>query len=86
VTALTDHLHQVLARDPPAPDAALRAALDRMYRALPEYDEAARDAIVSILKAALTRLRAQPEDAPAAREQLWSASDDEIFAFIDTQL
>jgi hypothetical protein len=69
----------------------LAAQLDELERTLPDADPALRGRLIALLHSTLTRLEAVPAgpdgaDSLAVHEQLLTASDDEIFAFIDTQL
>nr|WP_033438928.1 type I polyketide synthase [Saccharothrix sp. NRRL B-16314] len=85
VTALAAHLHRTLAPAPPSPDDTLRETLDRVQRALPDHGEPMRAKVIAILHSTLARLGA--DDGPdGVRDRLSSASDDEIFAFIDSRL
>ncbi|MBC6447375.1 type I polyketide synthase [Actinokineospora xionganensis] len=86
VAGLADYLHRTLAPAAPSPEDALRATLDEVRRTLSEEDEGGRTKIVAILHSALARLGAGHNGAPGVQEKIHSASDDEIFAFIDTQL
>jgi hypothetical protein len=53
---------------------------------LPDHDEDTRSKLIAILNSTLTRLGAAPAGANGMHEKIRSASDDEIFAFIDNQL
>jgi acyl carrier protein len=86
VTALADHLHRTLAPAAPSPEELLRTTLDQVQRMLPEDDQAARGKLIAILNSTLTRLGAGQNGSNGVQEKLRSASDDEIFAFIDNQL
>ncbi|NUR25337.1 MAG: hypothetical protein HOV83_05725, partial [Catenulispora sp.] len=86
VAELADFLHARLAPAPPAPDDILRAALEQVRRSLataPE-DDAARARVTALLHAALGRL--DPAAGGTDGTVLDSVSDDELFAFIDSQL
>jgi KS-AT-KR-ACP domain-containing polyene macrolide polyketide synthase/pimaricinolide synthase PimS2/candicidin polyketide synthase FscD len=79
------YLHRTLAPTPTSPDEALRSTVDDVRRALAGHDDAMRLKVVTILRSTLAQL----DNASAETEDdihLNSASDDEIFAFIDTQL
>jgi acyl transferase domain-containing protein len=96
VTLLARHLHEELA--PPAPDgpdgaaaeALLRDTLDRLGPWLAGAEPAQRDRVAATLREALERVGGHPPTGPApadpAAAGLDLASDEEIFAFIDTQL
>jgi len=86
VAVLADYLYRTLAPAPPSPEETLRAALDEVQRLLPDQDDAARGRIVALLHSTAGRLEATPNGSSGVHEQLRSASDDEIFAFIDNQL
>jgi NAD(P)-dependent dehydrogenase (short-subunit alcohol dehydrogenase family) len=95
VTSLLDHLMRTLAPRTASAEDTLRANLDELERTLPDSDEATRSKLIAILHSTLGRLEAisdgQPQPADGqpqldVHEQIRSASDDEIFAFIDTQL
>jgi acyl carrier protein len=83
VAALAEHLLRTLAPAAPSPEDALRAALDGMQQALTGHDEATRAKIAAILHSTLARLEVAPADTPGLHEEIRSASDEEIFAFID---
>ncbi|MFL6110568.1 MAG: SDR family NAD(P)-dependent oxidoreductase, partial [Catenulispora sp.] len=86
VAGLAEYLHARLAPAPPAPDDVLRTALDQVRRALAaDPDDAARSRVTALLHAALGRLDPAAGDG-AGRPVLDAASDDELFAFIDSQL
>jgi acyl carrier protein len=86
VTALAEHLHRTLAPAAPSPEDTLRASLEQVRQMVPEHDENTRSKIIAILHSTLARLGAGPNGSNGVQEKLRSASDDEIFAFIDTQL
>jgi acyl carrier protein len=86
VSVLADHLYRTLAPAPPSPEETLRAALDEVQRVLPAHDDATRGRIAALLHSAGVRLESAPNGSSGVHEQLRSASDDEIFAFIDNQL
>jgi polyketide synthase 7 len=91
VTALAGHLHRVLAPPPPAAEDTLRTALDQVQQAWPEPDDTTRRKITAILHSALARwdtsARTAPDDPDQiSADKISSASDDEIFAFIDNEL
>ena len=83
VVALAEHLLRTLAPAAPSPEEALRAALDGMQQALTGHDDATRAKIAAILHSTLARLEVAPADTPGLHEEIRSASDEEIFAFID---
>jgi acyl transferase domain-containing protein/acyl carrier protein len=91
VTALTEFVHQTLAPAPPPPDEALQASIDQIAAALAEHDEVTRGRVIAVLNGALARLTGDADASSGAasagvQAALSDASDDEIFAFIDTQL
>ncbi|MFL6161134.1 MAG: type I polyketide synthase [Jatrophihabitantaceae bacterium] len=86
VASLAEFIYQTVAPAPRPPDEALQASLDEIELALAEHDEAARDRVIAVLNSALARLASDAEALVGARASLSDASDDEIFAFIDTQL
>ena len=88
VNALADFLHGKLAPAAPSPDDTLRAALDEMQRSLAGSDDAMRAKVTAILHSALNRLGSGGEGTEAAPDKIAmdAASDDELFAFIDSQL
>jgi len=86
VTALSEFVHRTLAPAPPPPDEALQAGIDRIEGALAEHDEATRARVVAVLHSALARLEGDADSSAGVQAALSDASDDEIFAFIDTQL
>jgi acyl carrier protein len=93
VTALLDHLMRTLAPRVASAEDTLRANLDELERTLPDSDQATRGKLIALLHSTLARLEAVPDGQEqlagqqlGVQEQLESASDDEIFAFIDTQL
>ncbi|HEU5271686.1 MAG TPA: beta-ketoacyl reductase, partial [Jatrophihabitans sp.] len=86
VSALSEYVHQTLAPAPPLPDEALQASIDQIELALTGHDEAVRGRVVAVLHSALARLESDAEASAGVQAVLSDASDDEIFAFIDTQL
>jgi acyl carrier protein len=88
VTALLDHLMRTLAPAAACPEDGLAAQLDELERTLPDADPALRGKLIALLHSTLARLEAVPDGADQldVHEQILTASDDEIFAFIDTQL
>jgi len=86
VTALARHLHRTLAPAAPSPEEALRASLEQVQRTLPDHDEVARAKVIALLNSTLARLGAASAAPEGLQDQIDAASDDEIFAFIDTQL
>lgn len=85
-TALAEHLLRTLAPAPPSPEENLRAALDAVQHALTGQDDATRGKIAAILHSTLARWELPPAETPGLQEEIGSASDEEIFAFIDNQL
>jgi hypothetical protein len=86
VTMLAEYLHHSLAPAAPSPEDTLRASLEQVQRMLPDDDEDTRTKLIAILQSTLTRLGAAPNGSSGVQEKIESASDDEIFAFIDNQL
>uniref|UniRef100_UPI0035E438D6 SDR family NAD(P)-dependent oxidoreductase n=1 Tax=Actinokineospora xionganensis TaxID=2684470 RepID=UPI0035E438D6 len=85
VTALAEHLHRVIAPAPPSAEDTLRNTLEQVQRML-DADESARPKVIALLHGTLARLGAGPESGDGVRDKIRSATDDEIFAFIDTEL
>ncbi|MEO6501009.1 MAG: type I polyketide synthase [Jatrophihabitantaceae bacterium] len=85
-TALAEHLLRTLAPAAPSPEENLRAALDAVQQALTGQDDATRGKIAAILHSTLARWELAPAETPGLQEEIRSASDEEIFAFIDNQL
>jgi acyl transferase domain-containing protein/acyl carrier protein len=94
VAALAEHLYLTLAPAAPTPEDTLRACLDQLAGVLPE-DESVRAKLIAILSSTLTRWTAGAasgadggDDGPAVAvaAKVGSASDEEIFAFIDNDL
>jgi NAD(P)-dependent dehydrogenase (short-subunit alcohol dehydrogenase family)/acyl carrier protein len=92
VAALADHVRVSLVPAAPSAEDTLRAGLDRVGQMLPE-DEAARTRLIAILHSAVARWGAapasatgDPDPADAVVDKVNSASDEEIFAFIDNEL
>ncbi len=91
VAALADHLYRALAPAAPTAEGTLRACLDQLAGVLPE-DESARAKLIAILHGTLTRWAAGTasaagaDAAPAMAAKVGSASDEEIFSFIDNDL
>ncbi|HEU5269658.1 MAG TPA: beta-ketoacyl reductase, partial [Jatrophihabitans sp.] len=88
VTALLDHLMRTLAPRTASPEESLAVQLDGLER---QADPVVRGKLIALLHSTLARLEAGPGSPDGAEqldvhEQIQSASDDEIFAFIDTQL
>ncbi|MBB5873478.1 acyl transferase domain-containing protein/short-subunit dehydrogenase [Allocatelliglobosispora scoriae] len=86
VAGLSDFLFRTLVPAPQSPDEALRASLDQVALALPHHDDATRGKVIAILHSTLARLEAGPAGATTVQDRIRSASDDEIFAFIDNQI
>ncbi|HVK23832.1 MAG TPA: type I polyketide synthase [Actinokineospora sp.] len=80
VAILAEHLRVTLTPAAPCPATSLREALDRIPAA-DTLDDDARLAMADALRAALSQL-----DGTGAADMLGGASDEELFAFIDTQL
>ena len=91
MAALAGHLYQRLAPAAPAPEDTLRACLEQLDGVLPE-DESDRGRLIAILRSALARWSAgaapvaDGADGASAAAKVGSASDEEIFAFIDNDL
>ena len=83
ITALSGFLLDLLAPAAPEPADLLTEALDRLTGELLDAVPDQRERAVTALRAALSRLGAPDPDSAAA--ELGSASDEEIFAFIDAQ-
>jgi acyl transferase domain-containing protein/acyl carrier protein len=83
VAALAEHLLGRLTPAAPDPAEALAEAVDRVTGQLADADQEQRDRAAAVLQAALVRLGAP---AGAVASGLETATDDEIFAFIDAQL
>jgi polyketide synthase 7 len=86
VNAIADHVYRTLAPAPPSPEDTLRTTLDQVQRMLPDHDESVRAKIIAILNSTLARLGAAPSGPTGVQDKIRSASDDEIFEFIDNQL
>jgi acyl transferase domain-containing protein/NADP-dependent 3-hydroxy acid dehydrogenase YdfG len=86
VSALAEHLHRVLDPAPPPAEDTLRAAIEEVQRAWPEPDDLTRGKITAILHSALARWGSGPRPSPEVQGQIDTASDDEIFAFIDNEI
>ncbi len=86
VRALADYLHRTLAPEAPSPEDTLRASLEQVHRMLPEHGDSARAKVIAILQSTLARLGAETNGSAGVQDKIRSASDDEIFAFIDSQL
>jgi acyl transferase domain-containing protein/NADP-dependent 3-hydroxy acid dehydrogenase YdfG len=86
VSALAEHLHRVLDPAPPPAEDTLRAAIEEVQRAWPEPDGLTRGKITAILHSALARWGSGPRPSPEVQGQIDTASDDEIFAFIDNEI
>jgi len=92
VAALVNHLYRTLAPAPPTAEETLRASLDRVGAMLTD-DDAGRGKLVAILQSTLARWTASTNgaviDIDAMRtvaDKLDSASDEDIFALIDSEL
>ena len=90
VTALAGHLHKVLAPAPTPPEDTLRAALAQVQQAWPDPDDTTRRKLAAILHSALARwdtgARTAGDPGQINADTISSASDDEIFAFIDNEI
>jgi hypothetical protein len=84
VRALGARLHTLLAPPPPTPEETLRAALDQVQRMLPDRDDESRARVLAVLQGGIARLGADRSTEVAG--EISAASDDEIFAFIDSRL
>jgi Phosphopantetheine attachment site len=92
VTALAAHLYEALAPAAPTAEDLLRTCLDQVGGMLPG-DEPERAKLIAILHSTLTRWTAGATSAAGEAEEtldvaarVGSASDEEIFAFIDNDL
>ncbi|MDQ1739947.1 MAG: hypothetical protein QOE53_1599 [Pseudonocardiales bacterium] len=92
VAALVNHLYRALAPAAPTAEETLRAGLDRVGVLLTD-DETSRGKLIAILQSTLARWTASSSgaaaDADAMRtvaDKLDSASDEDIFALIDSEL
>ncbi|MEY9862675.1 acyl transferase domain-containing protein [Catenulispora sp. GAS73] len=87
VSALAEHIHSVLAPEPPSPQDMLRAVLDTIRPSLPDSDDGARGAVAALLHSALAQWDLGGDQRrPALQDKIHSASDDEIFALIDNEI
>ncbi|HEX6498631.1 MAG TPA: phosphopantetheine-binding protein, partial [Micromonosporaceae bacterium] len=82
VSQLAEYLHHTLAPAAPAPDEVLREALDRVA-ALVGADPDGRERVLAVLHGAMSRFGGDPG---GAQVELDATSDEELFAFIDSQL
>ncbi|MFL6113813.1 MAG: beta-ketoacyl reductase, partial [Catenulispora sp.] len=101
IAAMAEYLRGELAPSGPPLEDTLRQTLEEVQAALPAGDEATRTKLVALLRSGLDRLGgdrtatvatadpADPAQAPAALDPLAdpvdSATDEEIFAYIDQQ-
>ncbi|SDI33657.1 Acyl transferase domain-containing protein [Actinokineospora alba] len=85
VAALCEFLHRTLAPAPPSAEDTVRAALDQIQRLVDGEDDATRATLVAMLQSTLARFGG-PVGADGVEDKIHSASDDEIFAFIDSEL
>lgn len=87
VSAVATYLMARLAPESPTPEDTLGSALAQLRQVLPGQDATAKDRVVALLERSLAGLRSatDPPDDEEHRS-LDTASDDEIFAFIDSQL
>ncbi|NUR32193.1 MAG: KR domain-containing protein, partial [Catenulispora sp.] len=92
ISAMAEHLRGQLAPSGPALEDTLRQALEHVQAALPDADKATRTKLVALLRTGLDRLGGDqtiPEDPAQAPDPLSepedSATDEEIFAYIDRQ-
>ncbi|HEU5425687.1 MAG TPA: type I polyketide synthase [Actinocrinis sp.] len=90
VAGVTDYLIRELAPAAPEPDRVLSAALERISADLDRADAGQRDRVEAVLRSALSRLRDATGEAgldPGLGEDaLGSATDEEIFRFIDNRI
>ncbi|MGH3415041.1 MAG: type I polyketide synthase, partial [Actinocrinis sp.] len=91
VAGVTDYLIRELAPAAPEPDRVLSEALERISADLERADAGQRDRVEAVLRSALSRLRGGNGDAAALEpgfgdDALGSASDEEIFRFIDNRI
>ena len=84
VLGIADHLYEELMPDP---DAALRDRLDSLERQIREIaeDESARERLRTRLRAVLD-VEPENDEESGVASRIESASDDEMFAFIDQEL
>jgi acyl carrier protein len=92
VAGLANHLYRALAPAAPTAEETLRSGLDRVGAMLTD-DEAGRGKLIAILQSTLARWTASSNGAAADAEamrtvadKLDSASDEDIFALIDSEL
>ncbi len=85
IAELSEHLFGVLAPAPHAPEDLLRTALDSVQQSVAD-SAADRATVVALLQGTLSRLESAAVPSPELTDKLSAATDDEIFAFIDTQL
>jgi hypothetical protein len=86
VTLLAGYLVGALTPTAKPAEQVLREALDQLLPALHDIDRAGRDRVTATLREALDRVGATDAAGSDIPDALDLASDDEIFAFIDTQL
>nr|WP_158288173.1 type I polyketide synthase [Streptomyces sp. ICBB 8177] len=90
VSALADHLLTELAPQAPDPAQALAAALDGLTAEALDAEPGRHAQVLTLLQAAVERLTATASGADGVpdglTDELETASDEEIFAFIDAQL
>ena len=90
VAGVTDYLIRELAPAPPEPDRVLSEALERISADLDHADAGQRDRVEAVLRSALSRLREVNGEAGLVPgfgdDALGSASDEEIFRFIDNRI
>ncbi len=86
VSGLAGFLVRLLVPAQPSPEEVLRLSLDRVVGVLGEHDEGVRGRVVAVLHSVLARLESGSVGGVGVRDRIGSASDDEIFAFIDGQL
>jgi acyl carrier protein len=90
VAALADYLYQSLAPAAPSAEETLRASLDKVGQLL-AADGSSRDQLLAILHSTVARWSsganpAAAESAAAVASNVDAATDEEIFALIDSQL
>jgi hypothetical protein len=93
VAGVTDYLIRELAPAAPEPDRVLTEALERISADLERADAGQRDRVEAVLRSALSRLRGGAGEpgleagfGGGDEDALGSASDEEIFRFIDNRI
>ncbi|MBW8805750.1 MAG: SDR family NAD(P)-dependent oxidoreductase [Catenulisporales bacterium] len=85
IAAMAEFLHGELAPSGPPLEDTLRQTLEQVQAALPAGDEATRTKLVALLRSGLDRLGGDRTAAVATADPVDSATDEEIFAYIDRQ-